>query len=69
MILHPDIRPPITVGIFGNWGTGKTTLMGMLRKDLQKEGVATVWFEAWRYNQEDALWAAFLQSVLNQVGG
>jgi hypothetical protein len=68
LITNPHTHPPLAVGIFGRWGTGKTTFMSLLRNDLRQEGLATVWFNAWQYNQEDELWAAFLQSLLNQIG-
>ena len=29
--------PRFTIGIFGGWGTGKTTLMKMIEKKLQNE--------------------------------
>ena len=28
--------PHFTIGIFGGWGTGKTTLMKMMKKELDK---------------------------------
>jgi hypothetical protein len=45
------------VGIFGKWGTGKTSLMKMIRKDLDadKDKILTVWFDAWRYEREKYL--------------
>lgn len=67
LLNHPETRTPLTLGIFGRWGTGKTTLMQMLRKSLKKVGMTTVWFDAWQYDKEDELWAAFLQSVLNRI--
>ena len=67
MILKSEYSPPTYYGNIRGLGMGKTTLMGILRKALQKEGLATIWFDAWYYNQEE-LWAAFLHSVLNQVG-
>ena len=66
-LVDPKTRTPFTLGILGRWGTGKSTLMSMIRKGLQERGLATVWFNAWRYNEEGALWAALLQSILNQV--
>ena len=42
---------PITIGIFGTWGSGKTSLMQMVRHDVRvgKEGAfraRDVWFDA-----------------------
>jgi hypothetical protein len=39
-------------GIFGHWGTGKTSLMYML-KDLLKEENKIIWFDAWRFKGKD----------------
>jgi hypothetical protein len=45
---------PFTIGVFGEWGTGKTSLMRLIESNLQaKEEVITVWFNAWRYEQEE----------------
>lgn len=67
LIFHNKTQTPLTLGVFGRWGTGKTTLMRMLEKELNKEGITTVWFNAWQYSNEDELWAAFLQSMLNKI--
>jgi hypothetical protein len=46
---------PVTLGIYGNSGTGKTTLMQMIRAfvDQKSERFVTVWFNAWQYDHED----------------
>jgi hypothetical protein len=49
-----DTRGPFTIGVFGEWGTGKTSLMRLVQKQLdQSQHVVTVWFNAWRYEQEE----------------
>ncbi|MFK0248180.1 P-loop NTPase fold protein [Amycolatopsis azurea] len=49
-----DTRGPFTIGVFGEWGTGKTSLMRLIeRKLVDGEDVVTVWFNAWRYEQEE----------------
>ena len=42
---------PLTIGIFGTWGTGKTSLMKMVRKELPDDFVVA-WFDAWKYDNE-----------------
>lgn len=45
---------PFTIGIFGEWGTGKTSLMHMIQESLStKPDVITVWFNAWRFEKEE----------------
>jgi len=41
---------PITIGLQGEWGTGKTSLMYLLREELDKQNVATSWVNTWEYS-------------------
>jgi predicted KAP-like P-loop ATPase len=46
--------PKFTIGIFGDWGTGKTTLMESVDKKLSRDkDIIRVKFETWRYERED----------------
>jgi hypothetical protein len=47
-ILRSDT--PITVGLQGEWGTGKTSMMYMLREELATNNVATSWVNTWEYS-------------------
>jgi predicted KAP-like P-loop ATPase len=74
ILLDPATRTPLTLGVFGSWGSGKTSLMRMLQAKMtggQGQGTTiahrTVWFNAWKYNQEDALWRALLLSLLDDL--
>jgi len=65
---------PITVGVFGTWGTGKTSLMRMIEMALIKQSrrrrrlkAHTIWFDAWKYDKERELWRALLMRVLEAV--
>ena len=43
-------RLPYTLGIFGGWGTGKTTFLAMLAKNLDQHGNRkVVYFNSWKY--------------------
>jgi tetratricopeptide (TPR) repeat protein len=103
----------LTIGVYGEWGSGKTSFLKMVeknikslylretlaqeirkqgkgqplnngevrrqverklqqmsekeRKKLEEEGITPVWFEAWRYDREENLWAALLQTILNRI--
>jgi predicted KAP-like P-loop ATPase len=55
---------PMTVGILGEWGSGKTSLMLMIEDRLGQEGIPTIWFNAWKYDKEDSLWRALILRIL-----
>ena len=75
IILNPNTETPLTVGIFGSWGSGKTSLMKMIERGLARairDGTAeretyTIWFNAWLYSKEESLWRALIMQVLNGV--
>jgi formylglycine-generating enzyme required for sulfatase activity len=62
---------PITIGVFGPWGSGKTSLMRLVAEQLVSRRTAghqwarVVWFNAWQYERDQgALWRALLLRVL-----
>jgi predicted KAP-like P-loop ATPase len=58
---------PLTIGVFGTWGSGKTSLMKMVKEQVETKGAVAGWFDAWKYDKEETLWRAFLVSVLSAV--
>jgi energy-coupling factor transporter ATP-binding protein EcfA2 len=55
--------PQFAIGLFGGWGSGKTTLMEAIEGRLDKAKIATVWFSAWRYEKESHLIVPLLDVV------
>lgn len=57
-------QPQFAVGIFGSWGSGKTTLMRAIERQLAAEpDVVPVWFNVWRYEREKHLIVPLLDTL------
>lgn len=66
MIIQKEFPTPLTFGIFGEWGSGKTSLMRMIEKELREKylGIALpVWFNPWRFEKEKHLIIPFLRTI------
>lgn len=60
-------EPPLTLAVLGEWGTGKSSIMNLLKGDLETFGYRPVWFNAWHHQQEEHLLAALLETL--RTGG
>lgn len=67
IIRDPNTDTPLTIGLFGKWGSGKTSLMGFLKDGLSEDRFHAVWFDAWKYEKEGALWRALILRVLDEL--
>jgi hypothetical protein len=56
-------EPRFAVGIFGGWGSGKTTLMGEIKARLPSENLVIVDFNAWRFEREPQLLVPLLDTL------
>jgi hypothetical protein len=57
-------RPQFAVAIFGDWGSGKTTLMKAIWRELDtRPDLVQVWFNAWRYEREEHLIVPMLDTL------
>ena len=61
---------PITIGLQGEWGTGKTSMMSLLRERLINKNVATSWVNTWEYSlfrEVKETTPAILNGLLNDL--
>lgn len=72
IILNPTLIPT-TIGLFGDWGSGKSTLMKLIEKDLSKEDkFAIVSFNGWLFegyeDAKSALMGAIIHALAEKKG-
>jgi len=83
LIASRDLTPPLAVGLFGEWGSGKSFLMRSVEDRVKgltalvedtSQAEASVWknilqirFSAWEYVQGD-LWAGLLERIFHDLG-
>lgn len=60
---NQDTKPPLSIAITGEWGSGKSSIMGMLKRKLEEHDCPVVWFNAWHHQKEASLLAALLQNL------
>ncbi|NER08507.1 MAG: hypothetical protein F6K17_41225 [Okeania sp. SIO3C4] len=105
-LTNENTKPPLTISIEGEWGSGKSSFMKQLEKEILKKSeeldrkdlaevwqkikedqiifsnlsdigkfirlglkqkTQTVWFNAWRHEKSESLWATFALSFLEQL--
>lgn len=71
--MHNDIDDIKMIGIYGEWGSGKTTYMKHIcsrLKELNIDGkkiYKTVFFEAWKYEMDNKLHLSLLECILESL--
>lgn len=79
VIAARDVKPPLSIGLFGNWGTGKSFFMEKMREcilELEKQGAAEnspfcahivqLKFNAWHYIDTN-LWATLGSEIFREL--
>src|SRR5215212_10576865 len=64
---EPSDGTALTIGIFGSWGIGKTTLLKLVQNELTDQGTESIWVNVWKLGNEEDIWAAFLQALLLRI--
>lgn len=62
---------PVVIGLFGDWGGGKSSIMRMLEEDFDAqdyETVACLYFNGWMFEGYEDAKTALLSSILLQLG-
>ena len=66
--LPPDaLSESFVVGIEGNWGSGKTSLINLVMKNLEPSSFPVVRFNPWNFSNQDELIADFFNSIAEEL--
>ena len=76
IILNDDMLP-ISIGVFGNWGSGKSSLMLLLQKSLHEweksqhekdcKIILQVYFNSWQFESYDSTKLTMIESILEAL--
>lgn len=61
---------PLSIALQGEWGTGKTSFIKIIQKDIEKENIVTVYFNTWQYSQfnmSESLYISFISGILKKL--
>ncbi|SRR6266568_1552114 len=77
-IARKDTKLPLSIGLFGEWGSGKSYFMGLLRKQVHElassddpgynSGIVQIGFNAWSYADAN-LWASLGDEIFRELAG
>lgn len=69
ILLDPAMRP-VSVGVFGTWGTGKSSVLNLIEAQLNdeaKDEVILIRFDAWLYQGYDDARAALMEVIARML--
>ena len=67
-IIRDDSLLPATIGIFGDWGSGKSSLLRMVIKEIEQEdGVFCITFNGWLFEGYDDAKTALLETIIKEI--
>ncbi len=61
-----NCETPMVVGLYGTWGMGKTSLMKLIEKKINKGKIRPVWFDAWQHQFDENPALALLHTIVDQ---
>lgn len=70
LIVSPELSTPFTIGVFGDWGAGKTSMMLMIKALIDERGLQrthTIWFDAWKFDKKEPVWEALIQTIFLEM--
>lgn len=66
-ILEKDAMLPVSIGIFGNWGAGKSSLLNLIEQEINQDEWIVIKFDAWLYQGFDDARAALLEVIASHL--
>ena len=67
-VVTNDKNLPITVGLYGDWGSGKSSILKILEEELNKDDdTVVVYFDGWSFESFDDAKMALIQGIVDAL--
>lgn len=55
------------IGVYGEWGTGKTSVLKFVSAMAEADGHIVVWFDPWEFSNKTEMWRSYVSTVYKAV--
>ncbi|MBN1655975.1 MAG: hypothetical protein JXA30_19565 [Deltaproteobacteria bacterium] len=78
LILDPNVKAPLSIGLLGDWGSGKSFFMGQIKRQIDKicrnelqipkfyKKIVPIEFNAWHASDTN-LWASLVTHIFDEI--
>lgn len=66
LIRSPEMLP-VSIGVYGNWGSGKSTVLELLRQDIAENDFLIINYDAWLFQGFDDAKASMMEAITENV--
>jgi len=66
-ILHAPPATTMRLGVYGGWGEGKTSVLLLMRRQLEEKGHLCLWLAPWAAQTRDEVLRAVLEQLAEQL--
>ncbi|WP_317482118.1 KAP family P-loop NTPase fold protein [Exercitatus varius] len=66
-ILETEDMLPVSIGVFGNWGAGKSSLLNLIEQQIKPDEWIVIKFDAWLYQGFDDARTALLEVIASHL--
>lgn len=67
-LIREDRLSPLTIGVYGDWGAGKSSVLKLIEKDLEKDDkVCCLVFNGWLFQGYDDAKSTLMEAIISEL--